>query len=129
MKRVRKFHIQPLSARDHERFSVAWSQTQARFVDDPNGAIGEADRLVKEVMGVRGYPMADFDQRVADLSVDHANVVQHYRAARALAQSTEEGRATTEDLRQAMIHYRALFADLLETQSMEQPGWVQEVRA
>ena len=88
---------------------------QHRFVDDPRSAVTEAHQLVKSLMATRGYPIDDFEQRVADLSVDHASVVQHYRAARILARTNEAGNATTEDLRQAMVHYRILFADLLET--------------
>lgn len=85
------------------------------FVDDPDGAVVSADTLVKEVMRARGYPTGDFDQRVADLSVEHANVVEHYRAARKLTGASAHGGALTEDLRQAMIHFRALFAGLLQT--------------
>jgi hypothetical protein len=92
---------------------------QARFVDDPNGAVTAADRLVGEVMTARGYPVADFEQRVADISVDHPGVVMNYRAARELADLHTRGEATTEDLRQAMVHYRALFRDLLETAEAE----------
>jgi hypothetical protein len=84
-------------------------------VDDPKAAVTEADRLVGEVMQRRGYPLGDFDQRAADISVDHAGVVANYRAAREIALRHAKGQATTEDLRQAMIHYRALFQDLLGT--------------
>jgi hypothetical protein len=84
-------------------------------VDDPKGAIDEADRLVGEVMQVRGYPVGEFEQRATDVSVEHPTVVEHYRAAHAIAQRNERGAAETEDLRQAMVHYRALFEDLLET--------------
>jgi hypothetical protein len=110
--RVRRFEIQPLRAADAERFAVAWRKLQARFVEEPRAAIGGADRLVQEVMKTRGYPVADFEARVADISVDHASVVEHYRAAHAIA--TDRGGTTTEDLRQAMRHYRALFEDLLD---------------
>jgi len=88
---------------------------QTRFVDDPRGAVTEADRLIGEVMGKRGYPVGEFEQRVADISVDHPDVVMNYRAAREIALQHAEGKANTEDLRQAMVHYRALFRDLLET--------------
>jgi hypothetical protein len=114
-KRVAKLQIRPLTSTDAERFNGAWRAVQARFVDDPRGAVTEADRLVGEVMAARGYPVGDFEQRVADVSVDHADVVMNYRAAREIAHQHAEGKATTEDLRQAMVHYRALFRDLLET--------------
>jgi len=85
------------------------------FVDNPKESITEADRLIGEVMNARGYPLGDFERRVEDISVDHPNVVVNYRAARDIAQQHQQGKASTEDLRQAMIHYRALFRDLLET--------------
>jgi hypothetical protein len=113
-RRVDKLPIRPLSREQCDRFGSVWGQLQQRFVDDPTAAVAEADRVVKEVMSERGYPMGNFEQRVADLSVDHANVIQHYRAARAIAASSASGEASTEDLRQAMVHYRALFTDLLE---------------
>jgi hypothetical protein len=108
-------HIRPLTPSDATRFDGAWRTVQARFVDDPRGAVTEADRLVGEVMAARGYPVGDFEQRVADISVDHPDVVMNYRAAREIATVHAQGKATTEDLRQAMVHYRALFNDLLET--------------
>jgi ABC-type nickel/cobalt efflux system permease component RcnA len=116
--RVEKFHVQPLRPEQQARFSDAWRATQARFVDDPGGAIREADELIADVMRARGYPVGDFESRAADISVDHPSLVSNYRAAHALALANSAGRATTEDLRQAMMHYRALFEDLLET---EQP--------
>ena len=112
--RVEKLKIRSLEPREREQFAERWRSAQAQFVDDPAGAITEADRLVGEVMRVRGYPVGDFEQRAADVSVDHPTVVEHYRAAHAIAQRNENGSAETEDLRQAMIHYRALFEDLLE---------------
>jgi hypothetical protein len=112
-RRVEKLHIQLLSPERCERFGAAWANVQQRFVDDPSGAVVDADRLVKEVMSARGYPMGDFEQRVADLSVEHANVVHHYRQARSIALANANGQAGTEELRQAMVHYRALFNDLL----------------
>jgi hypothetical protein len=114
-KRVAKLHIRPLSPADADRFDSAWRSVQTRFVDDPHGAVTEADRLVGEVMAARGYPVGEFEQRVADISVDHPDVVVNYRAAREIALQHSQGRASTEDLRQAMVHYRALFRDLLET--------------
>src|SRR5207249_1894504 len=92
---------------------------QAQFVDDPKGVIAEADRLVGDVMQTRGYPVGDFEQRAADISVDHPDVVDNYRKAHKLALKSERGQAETEDLRQAIVHYRALFEDLLETSGTE----------
>jgi hypothetical protein len=113
-KRVERLRIRPLSSADAARFGTVWKTVQAQFVDDPKGAVTEADRLVGEVMHARGYPVGDFDQRVEDISVDHPNVVMNYRAARDIAKDHARGRASTEDLRQAMVHYRALFTELLE---------------
>jgi hypothetical protein len=113
-KRVERLQIRPLSAADATRFKEAWRQLQNRFVDEPAAAVTEADRLVGEVMNARGYPLGDFDQRAADISVDHPRVVTNYRAARDIAQRHARGEASTEDLRQGVIHYRALFEDLLE---------------
>jgi len=112
-RRVSRLQIRPLSAADGARFAEAWHAVQIRFVDEPTAAITEADRLVGEVMAVRGYPLGDFDQRAADVSVDHPRVVANYRAARDIAQRQGRGETNTEDLRQAIIHYRALFEDLL----------------
>jgi hypothetical protein len=114
-KRVARLHIKPLMADDAARFAHEWRAVQTRFVDDPNGAVTEADRLVGEVMLTRGYPVGNFEQQVADISVDHPDVVMNYRAAREIADQHARGEATTEDLRQAMVHYRALFRDLLES--------------
>lgn len=113
-RRLDDLNIVLLSPEQCERFSNAWANVQQRFVDDPRGAVHEADILVKDVMKARGYPMGNFEQRVADLSVKHATVVDHYRAARSIATASASGQAETEDLRQAMVHYRALFNDLLE---------------
>jgi hypothetical protein len=118
-KRVDKFDIHPLDPAQRDRFIEAWRSTQARFVDAPAGAIKEADRLVAEVMQARGYPVGDFEQRAADVSVDHPVVVENYRAAHTIAAANERGQASTEDLRQAIVHYRALFEDLLETREKE----------
>lgn len=114
-RRVQALHIRPLSPADSTRFDTAWRAVQARFVDDPRGAVTEADRLVGELMSTRGYPVGEFEQRVADISVDHPDVVMNYRAAREIALQHSQGKASTEDLRQAMVHYRALFRELLET--------------
>jgi hypothetical protein len=118
-KRVEKLHIRSLSAEEATRFGEVWRHVQALFVDDPKGAIREADELVNQVMSAKGYPMADFTQRQADISVDHPVVVEHYRAARAIAERNQTGATNTEDLRQAIIHYRALFEDLLERKPSE----------
>lgn len=114
-KRVSSYHIRELSAEERGRFSDAWRRTQAKFVDDPAAAVTEADLLVTDLMTARGYPMSDFDRRAEDLTVDHGNVVHHYREARAIAARHARHEASTEDLRQALVHYRELFADLLET--------------
>lgn len=87
---------------------------QSRFVDDPRGAVADADLLIGEVMVARGYPMSDFEQRAADISVDHPQVVENYRAAHGIALRQGRGEANTEDLREAMVHYRSLFEQLLE---------------
>ena len=120
-KRVANLHIRPLTPADAERFDSSWRGVQARFVDDPRSAVTEADRLVGELMAARGYPVGEFEQRVADISVDHPDVVVNYRAAREIALLHSEGKANTEDLRQAMVHYRALFRDLLETETARHP--------
>jgi hypothetical protein len=117
--RVEKLHIRPLPADDAARFAREWRNVQTQFVDDPKGAITKADRLVAEVMHARGYPVGDFEQRVEDISVDHPDVVRNYRAAHDIAEDHARGRASTEDLRQAMVHYRALFTDLLGSQPAE----------
>ncbi|HSJ13418.1 MAG TPA: hypothetical protein VK939_03325 [Longimicrobiales bacterium] len=112
--RVALLEIRPLDGDERARYAADWKRVQARFVDEPVPAVEEADRLIGEVMQRRGYPMSDFDRRSADLSVDHPDVVQHYRAGHELAEHSRDGRADTEDMRQAMVHYRALFIELLE---------------
>jgi hypothetical protein len=111
--RVDQYRIHDLTAEQSQHFSDAWRAVQAKFVDDPSAAVTEADALVTELMTARGYPMADWDRRVEDLTVDHGNVVHHYRAAREIATRHANRAASTEDLRQALVHYRELFADLL----------------
>lgn len=113
-RRVGKFDIHPLPPGGAQRFVTAWKQVQARFVDEPGAAVREADDLIGELMAARGYPVTDFEQRAADLSVDHGELVHDYRVAHQVALRHERGEAGTEDLRQAMIHYRALFEDLIE---------------
>jgi hypothetical protein len=116
-RRVEHFRFQELNAADRARFAAIWTRIQAQFVDDPAVAVASAHELINEVMRARGYPTEDFEQRVADLSVEHPIVVQHYRAARALAASNRNGQVSTEELRQAVVHYRVLFADLLREPS------------
>src|SRR5919202_6168559 len=118
-KRREELDIRPLSPGARDRYVEEWRETQARFVDDPAGAIGDADTLIQQVMRDRGYPVEDFDQRAADVSVDHPEVVNNYRAAHGISIAHERGRASTEDLRQALIHYRSLFDELLETREGE----------
>jgi hypothetical protein len=113
-KRRGQLDIRSLSAASRQRFMDRWADTQARFVDAPGEAIREADALVTEVMKERGYPMDDFEQRSADVSVDHPNVVDNYRAAHGISMANDQGEASTEDLRQGMVHYRALFVELTE---------------
>lgn len=113
-KRVEEFDIRPLDPAERTRFASRWIAVQSRFVDDPKSALGEADELVTEVMSERGYPMNDFDQRAADVSVDHPRVVEDYRAAHGISERVGSNDATTEDMRQALVHYRALFSELLE---------------
>jgi hypothetical protein len=108
------FDIRPLSAPERERYAEAWRAVQAGFVDRPTESVGEADRLIQRVMADRGYPVGEFEQRSADLSVDHPGVVEHYRAAHGISEATAAGESSTEDLRRAMVHYRALFVDLLD---------------
>lgn len=112
-KRIQKLDLRALSPREQTEFSDRWRQVQAEFVDDPGAAVAHADDLLAEVMGARGYPVTDFDQRAADLSVHHPKLVGDYRMAHDVAQSHSRGEAGTEDLRKALIHYRALFEDLL----------------
>lgn len=120
--RVEQYHIRPLAPADRQRFEQSWKDDQARFVDDPHGAVKEADRLVADLMQTRGYPVADFNQRAADVSVDHPHVVDEYRMAHDIADRDTRNEANTEDLRNAMVHYRALFQDLLveETPARDQ---------
>lgn len=113
-KRVEEFDIRPLDPAERTRFASRWIAVQSRFVDDPKSALGEADELVTEVMSERGYPMNDFDQRAADVSVDHPRVVEDYRAAHGISERVGSNDATTEDMRQALVHYRSLFSELLE---------------
>jgi len=112
--RVEKLNIRNLDPRERERFSNQWESVQSRFVDSPKGAVAEADDLVSSLMKTRGYPVSDFDQRAADISVDHPRVVENYRSAHEIAVRVGNDAATTEDLRTAMIHYRSLFEELAQ---------------
>lgn len=110
--RIEFLHIQPLAPGDRARFAESWRSVQGRFVDSPGGAVTDADQLLRDVMSTRGYPVADFEQRAADVSVDHPLVIDNYRKAHDIAVRQGLGHASTEDLRQAMIHFRRLFEDL-----------------
>ncbi len=111
--RVESLHIQPLGPGDRARFVESWRKVQARFVDGPGGAVTEADQLLGDVMSTRGYPVSDFEQRAADISVDYPLVLENYRSAHKIAIRQTQGQASTEELRQAMIHYRTLFDELV----------------
>ena len=111
--RVDNLHIRPLAPEDRARFIESWARVQARFVDGPGSAVTEADQLLGDVMSTRGYPMSDFEQRVADISVDHPLVLDNYRAAHQGALRHSRGEASTEDLRKSMIHFRTLFEELV----------------
>lgn len=112
--RRRQLEVRPLPQASRDRYLQNWQSVQAQFVDDPRGAVASADSLIQSVMAERGYPIEDFDQRAADISVDHPQVVENYRQGHRLAQASAEGSDSTEDLRQAMRHYRALFDELVE---------------
>ena len=114
--RVDALELRPLDRSTRDRYMDRWREVQAMFVDDPGNAVDQADTLIGEVMRTRGYPVGDFEQRAADVSVDHPQVVDHYRTAHAIAVRRPTGDGATEQLRQAFVHYRALFADLLEIQ-------------
>jgi len=119
-RRVEKFNIVPLAPAEAARFSQAWNVLQSHFVDDPKGAVVQADALVRELMLKRGFPMGDFERRAADISVDHPVVVENYRAAQGIAERAARGEADTEELRNAVVHYRAIFNELLEVGDMKQ---------
>ena len=113
-RRVERLKIVSLTPTDAARFREAWDALQSRFVDNPKGVVVEADDLVRELMVKRGYPMGDFERRAADISVDHPKLVETYRSARVIATRDKEGQASTEELRKAVVYYRALFDELLE---------------
>ena len=112
-KHVEELDIHPLSLTDRARYLDDWASVQSKFVDEPSQAIADADRLIMEVMQLRGYPVSDFEQRAADISVNYPGLVRNYRAARAIALRNGQGLADTEALRQALIYYRSLFSELL----------------
>jgi hypothetical protein len=116
--RVEGFHVRPLGLADRAKFLESWRGVQARFVDGPADAVTEADRLLGDVMSIRGYPVSDFEQRAADISVDHPQVLENYRTAHEIALRQTRGQASTEELRQAMVHYRTLFDELVNGPEM-----------
>jgi hypothetical protein len=117
--RVEKFNLVSLSTEDRDRFAGAWQLEQAGFVDDPRTAVANVDNLVTDVMKARGYPMGDFEQQAADISVDHSLVVSNYRIAHDIALRDKSGETSTEELRTALLHYRKLFEDLLDVPRTE----------
>ncbi len=119
-KRVQELDIKPLEEKDKTRYHDEWVEIQAEFVDDPQKSITSANRLITEVMIARGFPVADFDQRAADLSVLHPDFVTNYRKAHEIASENQDGGASTEKLRQAMIYYHAIFDEILETYHIEE---------
>ena len=119
--RVERLHIRPLAPGDRARFVESWGRVEARFVDGPGGAVTDADQLLGDVMSTRGYPVSDFEQRVADISTDHPLVLDNYRAAHHTAVRQTKGLASTEDLRQAMIHFRTLFEELIGEPAVASP--------
>lgn len=119
-KRVDRLEILPLAPPEAARFSEAWQALQGRFVDSPKGVVVQAEQLVRELMEKRGYPMGDFERRAGDISVDHPDVVANYRAAQAIAVRDQRGSVDTEELRKAVVHYRALFDELLEVREPRQ---------
>ena len=133
-KRHDELDLRPLSPEARERYLRQWQLTQGRFVDDPTGAVSEADDLVQQVMRERGYPVDDFERRAADVSVEHPELVEKYRTADGIARASERGEASTEDLRHSVRHYRALFVELLDVaddaeDASTRDRQVEEVRA
>ena len=118
-KRHAELELKPLSAESKAKYSTAWEEVQVDFVDDPAQAVSTADELVTRLIAERGYPTGDYDDQLADLSVEHAQTLGHYRDAHAISERSQNGEASTEDLRQALVHYRALFADLLGTDPLK----------
>ena len=125
-KRVERLVLTPLTLAEAARFTDAWNALQSRFVDNPKGVVVQADQLVRELMLKRGYPMGDFERRAGDISVDHPTIVASYRAAQAIAVRDERDVADTEELRQAVVHFRALFDELLEVKEATQEALPEE---
>ncbi|GAA2517342.1 hypothetical protein [Winogradskya humida] len=123
-KRVAQFELKALSAESKARYSVAWEEVQIDFVDSPAEAVSTADELVTRLIAERGYPVGDYDDQLANLSVQHAKTLEHYRDAHAISERSKNGEAETEDLRQALVHYRELFADLLGENPVRSEGAV-----
>jgi FtsZ-interacting cell division protein ZipA len=121
-KRVEKFSLRPLPSADRERYAEQWATVQRQFVDNPSTAVTQADKLVTTVMAARGYPTADFEQRAADISVHYPSLVQNYRSAREVTLRHSRGESSTEDLRQAMVYFRSLFDELLESPKNQSVG-------
>ena len=117
-KHVEALDIRPLTADEHKRYLADWVAVQSKFVDEPDQAVVDADRLIMEVMRLRAYPVSDFEQRAADISVSYPTLVSNYRAARVIALKNQEHQSDTEELRQAMIYYRSLFDELLVTDAV-----------
>lgn len=114
----KKLDVVPLTPSALSDFTARWNQVQTGFVDNPSTAVGVADRLVTEVMRERGYPVDDFDRRAADISVDHPQIVENYRTAHGIHMSQQHGDVSTEQQREAFVHYRALFETLLATKDL-----------
>lgn len=120
-KRHAELELRPLSPESQAQYSAEWEDVQLKFVDNPAEAVGTADELVTRLITERGYPTRDYEDRLADLSVEHARTLGHYRDAHEISERNRSGSASTEDLRQALVHYRALFADLLGTDPVQSP--------
>ena len=121
-RRHAELELKPLSPESQAKYAAAWEEVQIQFVDNPSEAVTTADELVTGLITECGYPTRDYDDRLADLSVEHANTLQHYRDAHELSERSKAGDASTEDLRQALVHYRALFTDLLGTDPVPAPA-------
>jgi hypothetical protein len=121
-RRHAELELKPLSAESQAEYSTAWEEVQIEFVDNPSRAVSTADDLVTRLIAERGYPTGDYDDQLANLSVDHARTLGHYRDAHAISLRSQGGGASTEDLRLALVHYRALFADLLGTEPVKSPS-------
>jgi hypothetical protein len=118
-RRHQEFELRPLSEELRARYLRDWSVVQEEFVDAPKAAVGKADQLIGQIMSDRGYPSGSFEQQAADLSVEHSDVLRHYRRAHTILQHDNGDAASTEDLREAMVHYRTLFEDLVDHTTSE----------